>query len=1030
MYVFINHFFIKSLLKTVVFILFVLWTNYGSAQNLTLLDTLKFRQVAQNEGLSQLNVLSIEFDENGYLWAGTEDGLNRFNGYEMKVFSQENGLTGLQDDHIRALLYTNDTLWLATNTHSIIAYILSQDDFIPILDPEILKENESLKYSHRIFELNDRYLLAGTLKNCMLIDRKTLNFTILPLPEQTRNDYLLSVHRQQNDRFLLGTFFSGILELDLSEKTLQKPDWQFSFENNPVYAFHEDGKNGLFIGSEKGLFYFDKKSKKTREIYQAKEKNPIRCFYDWNKNQVFIGCFNGLLVLNKNTFEIAPVILSGFAKKSFSPVEIVAIKNDGAGGIWLASEGKGLFYHNSKRQKFEAFRISLINSPKKDFISSFNFLREGNTLWMTTGFGFVKHELNTQNYKLYRTDRLGYALTKDANNTIWGGGFNQGLQKYNRRTDRFENVIFSKGTIPDRDIVQITAFSADSLWVATWSAGMYVVNLDSFSVKPLKIGGKTISRARTSYVDSKNQVWIGADDGLYRYRNGKTKHYENDPGNVNSLSNNRIFSITEDIHGNLAVGTAKGLNLIDFKTDSIFRYLHQSGLPNDFIYGVLADKNGHIWVSTNYGISELDPEAGIFRNYTEEDGLQNNEFNGKAAYIDSLGYLYFGGMNGFNIFHPDSIPINKNTAKTIIEDVELFGKPIGRNIVYSDTLYFEHNENVLTFNFAALNFLLPDKNRYRFKMEGFDKEWRPVTSERSTTYTNLNSGTYTFSVKGSNNELLWGKPDSMTIMIHAPWYKTTLFRIGGGFLTLLLIAGWFFYRNYEQNRKNQLLREMVLVRTKELHDSNEDLSNAMKTSKEQKENISFLMRELNHRVKNNLQLLASLLEMQKGNTRHKATQNNLQAAQNRLFTIAKIHDLLGGDQSENGSELDVFISKLAKELIAFMEVPVELSCNLESIRVLPKKINPLGIIINELITNTIKHAFADDKKNGAIHISLKKEGKFGKLVYWDNGKGISEINGNKESLGLKLIRNLAIQLGGRAEITSEKGTVFTIYFAL
>ncbi|HET8809055.1 MAG TPA: two-component regulator propeller domain-containing protein [Flavobacteriaceae bacterium] len=1009
------------------FALFLLIGKMCFSQNNHFPDTLKVKQIAQKQGLSQLNVLSIDFDDNGYLWVGTEDGLNRFNGYEMALFPKKNQL---KDDHIRGLVITGDTLWLATNTQSIVAYVLSQDRFFPLFKKKSLFKNKALKFGHGIFELNDRYLLATSLKNCMLIDRKTLDFTIFPLPDQKRDDYLLGVHPLRENTFLLGTFFSGILRLNTEEKTLIKAKTFPSFENNPVYAFHSLGKNSLLIGTEKGLFHFDEKSEETTALYRPETKNPIRCFYDWNANQILIGCFNGLMVFDKNTRKLKPVAISDFYGKIYSSMEVSEIQEDGQGGVWFATQGKGLFFFHRKRQKFEPQRIKLPRNPDKNFISIFNFLRENNTLWMATELGFVKHNLNTGEYKLYRTDRLCYTLAKDGNNTVWGGGFNQGLQKYNRKTDRFENVVFSKGAIPDRDIVQITPFGNDSLWVATWSAGMYVFDLNDYSVKPLKINGKSLSRARISFVDSKDRVWIGSDDGLYRVKNGKTKHYAHDPENENSLSNNRIFGIAENSDGNIWVGTAKGLNRIDLKTGCVQRYTQQPGLPNDFIYGVLPDGNENIWVSTNFGISELNTATGKFKNYTVKDGLQNNEFNGKAAYKDPLGNLYFGGMNGFNVFHPNKILVNKNVGKTIVEQVKLFDEPIEKNMVYTDTLRFRHNENVLTFNFAALNFLLPEKNRYRFKMEGFDKAWRPVTSERSTTYTNLNPGTYTFWVQGSNNELLWGKPDSVAIIIRAPWYETTLFKIGLVFFVLLLLAGWFLYRNYQQNQKNRLLRQMVRVRTKELRASNNDLNQAAKQAKEQKENIAFLMRELNHRVKNNLQLMASLLDMQKGNTAHKTTQNNLQAAQNRLFTIAKIHDLLGGSKQQDFTELDVFIRKLTKELVIFMEVPIKLEFDLEAVKVSQKKINPIGIILNELITNSIKHGFTASQKEKTIHILLEKEGEFGKLVYRDNGKGISEnITENQKSLGLKLIRNLALQLGGRVEISSENEAVFKIYFA-
>lgn len=1017
------------------FFLFMLFPVVCFPQRKDISEQFKVRQIAQDQGLSQLNVLSIDFDENGYLWAGTEDGLNRFNGYSMTVFSQTENSKGLSDDHIRGLFYAHDTLWLATNTQSVVAYILSQNRFVPVVGEDLLKAHKNLQYAHAIFELNERYLLVSTLGNCLLIDRRTLEKSVIPIPGETPNDYVLSVTKKKAEVFLLGTFFGGILELNLKEKSLKRNAAFCFFERNPVYAFFQDNQNNWLIGTEKGLFRFHRDTQKIDTLYLPKSKNPIRCFFRWNENQILLGCYQGVMVLNQEALELASVKLIGYSKQVIYPIEVIQIKRDSSGGMWLATAGKGILYHHPKRQKFRPKRIKLARFPGKDFISIFNFLRDKNTLWLATDMGFVKHELNSGEYKLYPTDRLAYTLAKDGDNVVWGGGFQQGLQRYDPKTDRFEKVVFSEGSIPDRDIVQITAFADDSLWVASWSSGIYVVDLHELSVAPLDVFAKPVHRARTSYVDSKKQVWIGADDGLYFVVNGQLKrHYKNDPKNENSLSNNRIFSISEDKNGRIWVGTARGLNRIDLVTDSVSRYTRQPGLPNDFIYGVLTDKNGHVWVSTNYGISELNPETGKFKNYTEKDGLQNNEFNGKAAYKDNLGNLYFGGMNGFNMFSPDEIPMNQNKPQTIIEGVELFGKPLEKNMVYTDTLRFEHNENVLTFQYVSLNYLLPQKNRYRFKMEGFDKKWRPVTKERMTTYTNLNPGTYTFRVQGSNNELFWGFPDALTIIIKAPWYETTLFRVAVIVLTLLLMSMWFVLKNYRHKQHNRLLKEMVRVRTKELRDSNNALNKTAKTAREQKENVAFLMRELNHRVKNNLQLMASLLDMQMTTTKSKIVKRNLQTTQNRLFTISKIHDLLRAKEEEKNTELALFIRQLTQELIRFMDQDIHLNFDLIMLSVNKKKINPLAIILNELVTNTVKHAFEDkttEQKSKSISITLEREGLLGKLTYKDNGKGIAaETKTRQNSLGLKLIENLALQLGGHFDISFGKGTVFVVYFSL
>ena len=1017
--------------KPFLFILSVFYFSFGTAQNpeFPVPDTLRVSNVAQKQGLSQLNVLQFDFDENGYLWAGTEDGLNRFNGYNMETFSQNSvDGTGLTDDHIRGLFYANDTLWLGTNTHSLQAYIPSEDKFIHYRQNPKIAADPSLSYAHGIYEVNDKFLLLSTLKNCILIDRSSGEIYTIPLPNPSVNDYVLSLfHHSENDIWL-GTYFNGVVRLNLKSMSIEDLDKFNALDENPVHSFQAATQNEVLIGTQEGLFIYSLLNEELKNVTKSSQETGIRSFFDWNSNYFLLGCTNGLAFLNKDTYEFKQVVLAGYDKDIYSPVEVLDIKKDSTQGIWMSTQGKGLFYYHPARQKFTPKRISLKNEPEKEYISIFNFLREDETLWMTTTIGYVKHDLKENTYELYRTDRLGYTLVKDIQDQIWGGGFNQGLEKYDREKDLFKEVTPLTG-IPDRDVAEIIPMSKDKMWVSTWSSGIYSLDPSTFESHPVQIMGKELHRSRASFIGEDGTVWLGADDGLYRIKDDQTFKYEHELGKENSLSNNRVFSITQDEKNNLWIGTAKGLNQLDLKSGKITRYLEQAGLPNDFIYGVLADNNNDIWVSTNKGLSKLEVDTGTFTNFTEQDGLQNDEFNGKAAYKDSLNYLYFGGMNGFNIFHADSIPVNDFVGKTIIEKVELFGNPIDSNIIYTDTLSFDHDENVITFNYSSLNYLLPEKNRYQFKMLGFDKDWRPVTKERSTTYTNLNPGTYTFMVKGSNNDLKWGVPDSLVLTIRAPWFETTFFRLSLILALLLLITGVYLIRYNQKKKENIRLQKMVEGRTVELKQSNDDLSAAMNLAKEQKENIGFLMQELNHRVKNNLQLIASLLDIQKESITDKLAKNNLEAAQNRLFTIATIHDLLSEKRPGENFKLDLFISTLAKELVHFMDARAVLHFDLKPLEVHKKCITPLGIIINELVTNTLKHAFPADQEDKRIHIALKKEGALAILEYSDNGVGIPlDIQSRENSLGLSLIENLARQLKGNMEIINTKGTRIVIHF--
>ena len=771
----------------------------------------------------------------------------------------------------------------------------------------------------------------------------------------------------------------------------------------------------ILIGTDHGLYTW---ARDTKELKQESEQ-VIRGIYPWDDTCLLMSGSSANFLVTED-WKWQRLTFVDHRGKELEAV-VLAYEQDTQGGKWLGTETRGLFYYHPYQTKFKPQRIQARNAPKKDFISVFNFLRSANTLWMATEFGFVKHPLKSVDYKLYRTDYVGYTLAEDAQGTLWAGGYDQGLLRYNTQTDKFDRIPLP---MVDRDIIQITPLSSDTIWVHTLASGIYALNIHNLKANRVGLWDKPILGSRTSYVDCKGNIWIGSENGLYQIkRNKKVIHYD-------SLSNERVFAIAED-RQHFWVGTAKGLNKLHPETGKITHYTKQTGLPNDFIYGVQVDDKNNIWVSTNYGISVLDQHTETFKNYTEDDGLQNNEFNGKAAYQDSLGYLYFGGMNGFNIFHPDSIPINTHTGKTHIENVLLFGRPIAENILYTDTLVFSHDQNVITFDYVNLNYLWSKKNRYQFTLEGFDKGWRPVTSDRSTTYTNLSPGTYTFKVRGSNNELLWGDIDEITVIIRSPWYATTVFRIGLVLFVLILIASGFSYKTYQQRQTNHRLLRMVQERTEELSKTNRALHQSLELTQQQKESISFLMQELNHRVKNNLQLITSLIDIQSFEISDQRIQDKLHTLQSRIFTVSKIHDLLNIRDSEQGAYINSFIDNLAQDLIVFSGQEIAFHSEMEQVILPSNRLTYIGLIINEMITNSVKHAFQDQQVNKTIYIHLDISGNKMILRYQDNGVGF-----NKDKIwdaghqGMNLIHLLIVELKGTIDLVINAGTMFIIKLPL
>jgi len=975
------------------------------------LDTIKVKEISQLQGLSQLNALSLEFDELGYLWVGTENGLNRFNGDRMKVFKTGTESGSLPDDHIRDMYYSNDTLWLATNTHAICAYLLKEDRFISFKDKLDYEKFPSLKFAYNITPIDHRYLLAGTINNLVLIDRKTLTFKKFSITVEMDNEYITSIVPFRENSYLLSTNYKGCYIFDFKNQSLEP---LHAAEKKSVNTILKKDSDRIVFGTEEGLFLYNTRLKKLKPIQTPIRKGEVSGLFKWDENHILVTAANRNYLFN-DAFESKEIIFLDEKGKSISTT-IRSVKKDNQGGMWLGTEGRGVLYHHPFQEKFVPHRISVANAPKKDFISIFNFLKEGDTLWMATEFGLVHYLMNKNTYKLYLTNNLDYTLAKDQSGTLWAGGFGDGLLKYNRKNDTFDQIPLP---IDDHEVIQITPISKDSIWVHTWSDGIYALNVNDYKIKRKTINGKSLLRSRNSFIDSSGDIWLASDDGLYQIHDNKTTYY-------GALSNKRVFSITEDLNNNIWAGTAKGLNKINVATGEIEHFTQQEGLPNDFIYGVESDHKGNIWVSTNFGLSQFNPVTETFSNYTEQDGLQNNEFNGKAAYKDSSGRLYFGGMNGFNIINVDSIPMNKIPGNTVLEDIQLFGKSINKNIPYQNELHLTHEQNVITFNFTNLSYLWPNKNLFRFKLEGFDKQWRPVTSEHTSTYTNLNPGVYTFKVRGSNNEMVWGNTESFKIVIDTPWYQRWWFKLLVTLLVSMAVIGFVLYRHWQQRRVNNKLSKMVKDRTYSLLESNLALQSTLEITKKQKENISYLMRELNHRVKNNLQLMTSLIDFQNVTSKSPEHSQQLKQLQSRIFTIAKIHDSLN-QQDFNTEEirLDKFIKQLALDIISFTGSHIKLESHLTPLKVPSDQLTYVGLILNELITNSIKHAFKEDHPNPIISIYLQLIDQKLIIEYKDNGKGFSDLDLQAtDSMGLSLIQLLTEELEMELEVTGNEGCCF------
>jgi signal transduction histidine kinase/streptogramin lyase len=404
------------------------------------------------------------------------------------------------------------------------------------------------------------------------------------------------------------------------------------------------------------------------------------------------------------------------------------------------------------------------------------------------------------------------------------------------------------------------------------------------------------------YEDRSGTLWVGTYSGGLNKFDLTTKTFErftNNPKNQKSISNNMVLSLYQDRSGTLWIGTLGGLNRFDLATKTFTYFTVKDGLPNDCIYGILADQSDNLWLSTNNGLCKFNPKRLTFRNYDVTDGLQGNEFNSGAYHRGSDGKFYFGGNNGFNAFFPDSIKDNPYIPPIVITDFKIFEKSVNYGLIPHD-IVLNYDQNFFSFEFSALNFILPEKNQYAYQMVGFDKDWIYSGTRRYASYTNLHPGTYTLRLKGSNNDGVWNEQGiSIKVVINPPWWLTWWFR--GALVVGLATAaiGVYLFRTRQIRQTNKRLKVLVEERTKELETKNWEL-------KEKNEEIAAQNEEL---VQSEEEISSQRDQLATQNEELNASREELAAQNDRLrdaqSMIEEQNQNLEGEVAKRTLELTV-----------------------------------------------------------------------------------------------------------------------------
>jgi ligand-binding sensor domain-containing protein/serine phosphatase RsbU (regulator of sigma subunit) len=917
--------------SNILFLLFLLcfscfFSTFSIAQ------TVNFEHLGVEEGLSQSGVTSIIQDSRGFIWVATQDGLNKFDGYEFTIYrNKHDDLNSLSTNSLLSICEDKEgILWIGTEGGGLCRFDYSKQEFTHFTheasNPNSLSNNivrnvfqdskgvfwiatnlglDRLTFDENgkavfmdyyqdpdrenglsdnqinvIYEDHQKNLWIGTKAGLNLVKREGNQVSFMSFQAGTEhgtglnNDDILSIYQDSQDRLWIGTEGGVHLYHPESQQFTAYPNPNFKNEGTLlIHAISEDGAGRLWLGTDGGgIHLFDTEEKTFTEFYNETLDH-----------------------------------------QSIAHNSIWAMYKDKSGILWIGTHGNGMSKLDVKRQKF----VHYLNKSHSDKELSNNNIRsiwenEDKTLWIGTDGGLQLFNRRTKKYTYYLHDDENknslsnngvWQVYKDSKGRVWVGTKN-GLNLFNPKTEdfkHFKNDISNLKSLSDNDIRGIIEDKDGIIWIGTKN-GLNRWNEEENTFKrlfhrPRDKRTLTHNFIRCLYKDSKERIWVGTRAGLNLMDATKRRftRFESDQKDSTTLSHGEVWSVLEDKKGQIWIGThGGGLNLLDLKTKKVRSFREKQGLVNDMLHDMAEDEQGNLWFGTHKGITKFNTETHKFRHYDTKDGVQSSEFNLGAHFKSPSGELFFGGINGFNAFFPKDIIDNPHAPPVVITHFYLFNKPVPiggesplqKDITHTQELTLSYKQSFFEFEFAALNFTHTEKNKYAYKMRGLDSDWNYINERRRATYTSIDAGTYTFQVIASNNDGLWND-EGATIKITItpplwgePWFIPLfiLFLIA----SMIGIYAWRVQRIQQQKR---ILESVVKTRTAQLVTKNQEIEQQALSLKEAKEKVQKTNKDITDSINYALRIQKAMLP-------HSSELENMLK---ESFIFFKPRDIVSGD---------------------------------------------------------------------------------------------------------------------------------------
>lgn len=1100
-----------------IFILLMIVNNLTIGQS-----HIKVNHIFLSKKESENKVYSIIQDSKGFMWFGTVSGLFKYDGYKFyQYLNDPKDSTSISNNYVLSLLEDNNgNIWCGTYSglnkldprlNQFTCYKNNPEDSTSI----------SNNYVWSIAQDNKGYLWLGTYSGLNRMDIKSgkfIHYRNNPNDiNSLSNDYVWTIHIDKKETIWVGTY-DGLNAFNPEKNafTIYKSlaDDPFSLSNNDVRAIYEDNEGNLWIGTYGGLNKFNPLHNK---FYRYKNEpgnpnslcnNSVRTIIKDSKGNLWVGTSGGINIYNIQDNKFTHLIHNPDNPNSISNNDILSIFYDKYGTIWIGT-ANSLDKYDENLIKFDHFyrneketytlsnnNIRCIYKDKTgnvyvgtaDGLNIINTRTRKSILW--GGSDFKKNLQLSNNYIL--------SICEYEPGIFYLGTYGGGINKINyeqQKVDWIMNNPNNNNSLSNDKVWSLYKDKEGNLWVGTYG-GLNKFNPKTNTFKLYYHDPNDSSSISNNYVLSIIEshdgfLWIGTDDGLNKFNTQTEKFicYKHNPEKQNSISNNTIWCITEDKKHILWIGTyGGGLNEYNPKTDSFQHYSTKNILPDDIIYGILEDDDGNLWMSSTKGIFKFFPQRNQqnkahCRMYDISDGLQDKEFNGGAFFKSEDGELFFGGINGFNAFYPINVKDNNIPPDVAIIGFQIFNKEVqilkenndniknkiirkngiyymNQHITYAKEIVLSYRENVISFDFAALHFAQPDKNKFAYKMENFDEQWTYVDNKRYANYTNLDPGRYIFRVKACNSDGVWNEEGaSLVLIIKPPFWKTWWFR---SLLILVFLAGIFVIikmREQKIQRQKKILEERVAQRTSEIQKQKEQieaqrdeiaaqrdyLENLNKELEQQKEEITTQRDEIESKrdeiAYKNKNITASIRYAQKIQRAILPHEEFIDRLFPEHFIIYRPKDIVSGDFywfEEKGNTIFFAVIDCTGHGVpgAFMSIIsnnlINQTVNEFEIYEPAEILNYLHAAINQALFQTNEKNYLNDGMDISLCAFHKKEmyieyaGAILPLIIIRNGELI-EYKADKKNIQVNLAQELTMKKFTNNRIEIQKGDVLYMF---